>query len=115
MARSYATLTLTGISSALAYSQPLNSILVLNVSLTKETRIKPSCQFSQLFFPKFELAVFDIDVDGLAFADFAFENIDAERVENFSLDGAPQRAGAVDRVVAFARQQFFSGIGRLER
>jgi histidinol-phosphate/aromatic aminotransferase/cobyric acid decarboxylase-like protein len=40
MARSYAALTLTGISSALAYSRPSNWILVLDLALTKKTRIK---------------------------------------------------------------------------
>ena len=40
MARSYAALTLSGISSALAYSRPSNWILVLDLALTKKTRIK---------------------------------------------------------------------------
>src|SRR6266705_2685758 len=40
MARSYAALTLSGISSALAYSRSSNWILVLNLALTKKTRIK---------------------------------------------------------------------------
>src|SRR5882724_12496100 len=50
----------------------------------------------------------------MAFADFAFENINAERIENFSLDGAPQRAGAVNRIVSFAREQFLGRIGEFQ-
>jgi len=42
-------------------------------------------------------------------------NIDAERIENFSLNGATQGSGAVNGVVAFAREQCLSGIGQLER
>jgi hypothetical protein len=38
---------------------------------------------------------------GLAFADFAFEDVDAERVENFFLDRAPERARAVIFRTAF--------------
>jgi hypothetical protein len=56
---------------------------------------------------KFERAVFSIDADGVAFSDFAFEDVDAEGVENFFLDRAPQRAGTVNRVVTFAREQRF--------
>src|SRR5438552_3403834 len=56
-----------------------------------------------------------MNVDGLAFADFAFENIDAERVENFSLNRASKRSRAVNRIISFARQQFLGGIGELER
>jgi hypothetical protein len=40
MARSYTALTLSGISSVLAYSRPSNWILVLDLALTKKTRIK---------------------------------------------------------------------------
>jgi hypothetical protein len=43
-------------------------------------------------------------VNGLAFADFAFENVDAERVENFFLDRAPKRARTVNGIVSFAGQ-----------
>ena len=63
-------------------------------------------RFSQLFFAKFERPVFGVHADGLAFADFSFENVDAEWVENFSLNGAPQRACAINWVVTFARKQF---------
>ena len=45
-------------------------------------------------------------MDSLAFADFAFEDVDAEWVENFFLDGAPERAGTLNRIVPFARKQF---------
>ena len=51
-------------------------------------------------------AVFCVHLDGLAFADFAFENVDAEGVENFFLDRAPEGARAVNRVISFAREQF---------
>jgi len=44
-------------------------------------------------------------VDGLAFADFAFEDVDRERVENFLLDRAAERARAVNRIAAFVREQ----------
>src|SRR2546430_1688909 len=50
---------------------------------------------------KLESAVFRIDLNSLAFADFAFEDVDRERVENFFLDRAPERARAVDGIVAF--------------
>ena len=54
-------------------------------------------------------------MNGLAFADFAFENIDAERIENLSLNGTPQGSRAVNGIVAFAREQCIGGIGQLER
>jgi len=56
---------------------------------------------------EFERAVFGIDMDGLAFADFAFEDVDAERVEDFFLNRTLERARTVNRVVTFARNQFF--------
>jgi len=64
---------------------------------------------------KLERAVFGIDMDGLAFADFAFKDVYAERVENFFLDCALQRAGAVNGIVTFARDQFLGRIGKIER
>src|SRR6266566_5405093 len=72
-------------------------------------------QSLQLLLAKFERTVLSIDVDGLAFADFTFENVDAKRVENFFLDGALERARAVNRIVTFARDQFLGGIGKIER
>ena len=42
----------------------------------------------------------------MAFADFAFEYVDAEWVENFFLNGAPQRPRAINWIVPFAREQF---------
>src|SRR5712692_2393724 len=63
---------------------------------------------------KFERAIFCIDMDGLAFADFAFQDVYAERVENFFLDCALQRARAVNGIVTFARNQFLSRIGKIE-
>jgi hypothetical protein len=39
--------------------------------------------------PKHEGAIFCIDLDGLSFADFAFEDVDTQRIENFLLNGAP--------------------------
>ena len=66
----------------------------------------PSQDCPQLFFAEFEFTVFCIDESRLAFAHFAVENIDRERVENFSLNGAPQRTRAINWVIAFAREQF---------
>src|SRR5437660_12785550 len=63
---------------------------------------------------KLERAIFRIDMDGLAFADFAFENVDAEWVENFFLNRALQRARAINGIVAFARNQFFGRVGKIE-
>jgi hypothetical protein len=63
-----------------------------------------SSAFTNHFSAKHERAVFCIDFHGLAFTDFAFEDVDAERIENFFLNGAPQRARAVNRIVTFARQ-----------
>ena len=64
---------------------------------------------------EFERAVFGIDMDGLTLADFPFEDVDAERVENFFLDRALQRAGAINGIVTFARNQFLGRIGKIER
>src|SRR6266542_5305103 len=106
MARSYAALTRIGMSSVLAYSRPLNWIMVWVSRLLKDGINARIPRFSQLFFAKFDGAVFCIDVDGLAFADFAFEDFDAKWVENFSLNGAPKWARAINWVVTFAREQF---------
>ena len=56
---------------------------------------------------KLKRTVFCIDGDSLAFADFAFENVDAERIENFLLNSAAERARTQTRIVPFAREQFF--------
>src|SRR5439155_8023077 len=63
---------------------------------------------------KLQSSVFRIDADGLAFADFAFQDVDAERVENFFLNGAAQRTRAVNGIVTFARQQLLGRIRELE-
>src|SRR6266404_312687 len=64
---------------------------------------------SCLDFSVFELkrTISRIDFHSLAFADFAFEDVDRERVENFFLNGAAKRARAVDRIVTFAREMCF--------
>ena len=54
-------------------------------------------------------------MDGLAFADFAFEDVNAEWVENFFLNRAPERTRAVNRIVPFAREQFLGRIRKIER
>src|SRR5437867_13387336 len=54
-------------------------------------------------------------MNGLAFADFAFEDVDAEWIENFFLNREPERTRAVNRIVPFAREQFLSGIGKIKR
>jgi hypothetical protein len=59
-----------------------------------------------LLLAKFQHAVFCIYVDGLAFADFAFEDVDAQRIENFLLNGAPERTRTVNGIVTFAREKF---------
>ncbi len=64
---------------------------------------------------KFEGAISRVDMNRLAFADFAFEYVDAERIENFFLNHAPQRVRAVNGVVSLACQQFLGRIGQLER
>ena len=46
-------------------------------------------------------------MNGLAFADFPFENVDRERVEDFFLNGAAERTRAIDRIVAFAGEELF--------
>jgi len=68
-----------------------------------------------LRYAEFQRAVLRIDMDGLPFADFAFQDIDAERIENFFLNGASQRTRAVNRIVTFPRQEFLGRIGELER
>ena len=50
-----------------------------------------------------ERAIFCIDVDRLTFADFTFQNVDAEWIEDFFLNGPFERARAVNRIVTFAR------------
>ena len=50
------------------------------------------------------MTVTRVDLDGLSFANFAFEDVDRERIENFFLDHAPERARAVNGIVTFARQ-----------
>ena len=50
-ARSYAALTSDGISSAFAYSRPLNRMLLLGLALTEKTN-------SDLFFARFKSDVF---------------------------------------------------------
>src|SRR5437762_10061487 len=62
-----------------------------------------------------ERAVLCIDANGLAFADLAFEDVDAKWVENFFLDGALEGTRSVNRIVTFARDQFLGGIGKIER
>src|SRR5258707_6618835 len=61
---------------------------------------------SALLFAKQQRAVFGINIDSLAFADFAFEDVDAQRVENFFLNGAPKRTRTVNGIVTFAREKF---------
>ena len=51
----------------------------------------------------------------MAFADLAFENVDTKRVENFLLNGAPQRTRAVSRIVTLPQDQFLSGGSKLQR
>src|SRR5215475_13191380 len=50
MARSYAALTPTGISSALAYSRPLNWIMVLDLALAKRWNQCPKFAFLTTIF-----------------------------------------------------------------
>ena len=53
-------------------------------------RVKSAARIDQdLSYAKLERAVLGVDVNGLTFADFAFEDLDAKRIENFFLDGAP--------------------------
>src|SRR5207237_9232685 len=68
-----------------------------------------------LFSAKFECAISGIDMDCLTFADFAFQNVETERIENFFLDRASERACAVNGIVSFAREQFLGRIGKIER
>ena len=62
-----------------------------------------------------ERAILCVDANGLAFADFAFEDVDAKRIENFFLDCALEWTRSVNRIVTFARDQFLGGIGKIER
>ena len=55
---------------------------------------------------KYERTVLRVDLDGLAFANFAFKDVDTERVEHFFLNGAAQRTSAVNGIVTFPRQKF---------
>jgi hypothetical protein len=54
-------------------------------------------------------------MDGLAFADFAFQNVDAKRIEDFFLNRALERARAVSRIITFARDQLLGRIRKVER
>ena len=64
---------------------------------------------------KLEGAVLGVDVNGLAFADFAFEDVETEGIENLLLNRALQRARAINRIVPFTREQFLGRIGEIER
>ena len=55
---------------------------------------------------KLKRTVFCTDVDSLTFSDFAFEDVDAERIENFLLNSAAERARTQTRIVPFAREEF---------
>src|SRR5713101_3139905 len=83
--------------------------------ITKDSSTALGMTTLRLSRAKLERAVFGIDMDDLALVDFAFQNVDAERVENFFLDRAFQRARAVNRIVTFARDQVLGRIGKIER
>jgi hypothetical protein len=70
-------------------------------------RLEPLSDFWNSLVPaKLKRTVFCTDADGLAFSDFAFEDVDAERIENFFLNSAAKRACTQTRVVPFAREEF---------
>src|SRR2546428_9632258 len=74
-----------------------------------------SAKSSRSLLFKLERAVFRVDVNGLAFADFAFEDVDRQRIENLFLNRAPERTRAVNRIVTFAGKELFSRIRQVER
>ena len=51
----------------------------------------------------------------VAFEEFAIEDFQAERVEDFALDNSLQRAGSVGGVVAFLGEEFPGGIIESQR
>ncbi len=56
-----------------------------------------------------DLSIEEIGGGGVAFAEFAGEDLERERVEEFALDDALERAGAIDGVVTFAGEVDFGG------
>ena len=54
---------------------------------------------------KHDAAVLDIGLDHIAVGELAVEHVEAERVEQVMLDGALERAGAVDRIVALVAEE----------
>jgi hypothetical protein len=70
-------------------------------------RLEPLSDFWNSLVPaKLKRTVFCIDGDSLAFSDFAFEDVDAERIENFLLNSAAERTRTQTRIVPFAREEF---------
>lgn len=59
-------------------------------------------------------AVVHVDVDRAALREAAFEDGETERVEDVVLDGALERAGTVDGVVAVLGHQLCGGVAELE-
>ena len=51
-----------------------------------------------------EVIVVNFHLHGVALFEFASKNLNRERVLNQSLNGAFERAGAVDRIVALCRR-----------
>jgi hypothetical protein len=64
---------------------------------------------------KSERTIFCIHADRLPFVNFTFQNLETERIENFFLNGALERACAVNGIVTFARDQGLGGITQLQR
>jgi hypothetical protein len=59
---------------------------------------------------KSERTIFCIHADRLPFVNFAFQNLHAQRIENFFLNRAFERSGTVNRIVSLARNQRFRRI-----
>src|SRR5262245_15135194 len=56
-----------------------------------------------------------VDADVVALVDLAVEELERQRVHNPALDGALERAGAVDRIEALVRQLLSRALRQLQR
>lgn len=55
-----------------------------------------------------------VDADAISLLKFTVEDLETERIEDFSLDDSSQRASAVSGIIAFLDQESFGVIGELQ-
>ena len=55
-----------------------------------------------------------VDADAISLLKFTVEDLETERIEDFSLDDSSQRSSAVSGIIAFLDQESFGVIGELQ-